>query len=483
MLCPPVIRVTTLLTRDMKVIKNEGDGKMQFFGIIGRLLDTILTATNMQFELIVAEDQEWGRLTADGNWTGMIGKLQRNEADIALHFIGVTEQRNAFFDFSPVFSIDDLTFAIQKPGTFPTSMTFIRPFDSVIWLVMLICLILMPLVFLLLLSMKHSYSHVQLILLGALLRQPMRANSTSTIFRILTSSWLIFALITSFSYSAVLLSLLTVPPEIPVVRNFKELSEAVLKENYKCFVPRGSTVLDILAKHEKEYLRILGQVAVERGWYLSGHPLTQSPQIGARSAIVTTRTLLQIVAGPEEWKNHFLSQDTLSNLNFAIPMRKGFCHKRKLNTLVSRLNSAGLYKQIVSEESFKLWLVASDRRRIVIRKRKPLSCEDLTGAFVSLLINGVHNGDNIRIWGSQQPNVWKTSETVTNLMSGGSGLMRDRIVGSIFPMERTVTDPFILIYLNSIVFSQLLSLQSNVIDVPAGWCLTALEFRRSSFLR
>ncbi|GIX86948.1 hypothetical protein CEXT_254611 [Caerostris extrusa] len=77
MLCPPVIRVTTLLTRDMKVIKNEDDGKMQFFGIIGRLLDTILTATNMQFELIVAEDQEWGRLTADGNWTGMIGKTAK----------------------------------------------------------------------------------------------------------------------------------------------------------------------------------------------------------------------------------------------------------------------------------------------------------------------------------------------------------------------------------------------------------------------
>ncbi|GIX86946.1 uncharacterized protein CEXT_254601 [Caerostris extrusa] len=194
---------------------------------------------------------------------------------------------------------------------------------------MLICLILMPLLFLLLLSMKHSYSHVQLILLGALLRQPMRASNTSTIYRILTSSWLIFALIASFSYSAVFLSLLTVPPEIPVVRNFKELSEAVLKENYKCFVPRGSTVLDILAKHEKEYLRILGQVAIERGWYLSGHPLTQSPQIGARSAIVTTRTLLQIVAGSEEWKNNFCLKTLSQNLNFAIPMRKGFLPQSK----------------------------------------------------------------------------------------------------------------------------------------------------------
>ncbi|GIY64818.1 uncharacterized protein CEXT_143491 [Caerostris extrusa] len=187
-------------------------------------------------------------------------------------------------------------------------------------------------------------------------------------------------------YSTVLLSILTIPSEISPVSNFKELSNAVLRNNYKCFVPKGSNTLDYLLKNNVKHLRLLGEKIVQHQWYFKDYPLTLSPEIDTDSALVNSKTLLHMVSGPEGWKHHFLSEDVLMPTKFGVPMTKGFCHKSKINTIVSRLNNAGLYKKFVNDETFKLWLVSPDKRRIVTFKGHSLSCRDLMGAFISLFI-------------------------------------------------------------------------------------------------
>ncbi|GBM27177.1 hypothetical protein AVEN_9847-1 [Araneus ventricosus] len=365
--------------------KNE-DGSINLSGIMGRYLHVIMKAMDVPYEVIMPKDQEWGRLSSDGNWTGMIGMLQKGEADLAIHFLSITEQRAHVVDFSPVYKTEDVTFAIKKPGRIPTSMAFIHPFQYSIWTMILILIVLMPLAFRILFRTKYVYSKILLIILGALLKQPNLMILDSFSSRIFFCSWLIFAMVVSYSYSAVLLSLLTVPSEIPVVRNFKELSEAVAKNNYKCFVPKGSIVVDALVDSEKKHLNFLAEVALHHKWYLGSYDLTISPQIDTQSAIVTLRSLLETVAGPEEWKEHFLSDDTLVTFKFAIPMSKKFCEKIRLNKLISRMNNAGIYMQIVSEEAFKSWLTVQERRHIVSLEKKPLACRDLIGAFLLLLV-------------------------------------------------------------------------------------------------
>ncbi|GBO37785.1 hypothetical protein AVEN_42008-1 [Araneus ventricosus] len=99
-----------------------------------------------------------------------------------------------------------------------------------------------------------------------------------------------------------------------------------------------------------------------------------------------SRTRLLMVAGPEDWKPHFLSEDSLITIKLAVAMKKNFCYKRKLNKVISRMNSAGLYKKFTKEEHFKSWLSASERRRDVSKKIKPLSLQDLSGAFGVILV-------------------------------------------------------------------------------------------------
>ncbi|GIY31886.1 lig_chan-Glu_bd domain-containing protein [Caerostris extrusa] len=102
----------------------------------------------------------------------MMGQIQKGEADLAFNSISITESRNTVADFSTIYAIDDMTFIIEKPGAYPTSLAFIRPFDSTLWNITLVILFLMPLVMKLLLSTKDTYIHMFLKLLGSVLRQP-----------------------------------------------------------------------------------------------------------------------------------------------------------------------------------------------------------------------------------------------------------------------------------------------------------------------
>ncbi|GFS53078.1 glutamate receptor ionotropic, delta-1 [Nephila pilipes] len=361
------------------------EGGIKFFGFQGKYLEAILQGLKAQFELVVAEDREWGQLLPDGNWTGMIGKIQKDQADIAVFMMTVTELRSDVVDYSPTYTTEDMTFAIEKPGKLPKSLAFVRTFDSYIWIVTLITLIIFPMMYKILLRCKDTYIQVLLMLVTTLLKQPIVEGNGSLRFHLLISSWMIFATIFSFSYSAVFLSLLTVPLDIVGVRNFKELSDAVITKNYACFILKGSSTMEFLLRSEKEYLRNLGQAAVRNGWYVKPVLNPLDTQMDKKSAMIGGRTWLSVTAGPENWKHYYIAEDSLLSFQMAVAMKKNFCLKKRLNRVVASLNNAGLYEKISEDDSFKMWITAPEKRRILIAKETALSLNDLMGVFVVLL--------------------------------------------------------------------------------------------------
>ncbi|GBO22751.1 hypothetical protein AVEN_52738-1 [Araneus ventricosus] len=300
MQCPSFLRVSVNPMKDLKVHR-KADGRFEFSGIQGRFLGTILESMKMPFELVIAEDREWGRLLPHGNWTGMIGKIQTGAADIADSYIVITKQRASVVDFSTVYLTDNFTFAIKKPGPVSTSLAFVRPFDFITWTLILTILLFMPLLFQYFFRYKETYIFLFLRFLGSLVQQSTLANYDIKGFRPLL--WRFFETVTSFSYSAVLLSMLSIPSKIISVQNFIELSEAVKNYGYRCYVFKGTAPLDFMIYNEKEHLSLLGEMVDRHEWYMNDLPL--SDQIDYHSAVVDSRTRLLMVAGPEEWKPHF----------------------------------------------------------------------------------------------------------------------------------------------------------------------------------
>ncbi|GIY09229.1 lig_chan-Glu_bd domain-containing protein [Caerostris darwini] len=271
-----------------------------------------------------------------------------------------------------------MTFLIEKPGAYPTSLAFIRPFDSALWNLTLAVLFLMPLVMKLLLSTKDTYIHMFLKLLGSVLRQPTISDRDFT--KSLSSSWMIFGMILTFSYSAVLLSVLTIPLQIPVVKNFVELSEAVRKNNYRFYIPKGTFILDALRKHEKEHMRYLGESILRNKWFWNA-----KQKIDKKLATSTVRSVFVSTAGPEDWKRYYLSDDSFWSSKFAFAMKRGFCYKKKLNSIISRLTGAGIYTKFVQDQSFRLSMNNRSIRTVKV-ETEPLTNNDLIGSFMLLSI-------------------------------------------------------------------------------------------------
>ncbi|GFY37462.1 glutamate receptor ionotropic, delta-1 [Trichonephila inaurata madagascariensis] len=184
-------------------------------------------------------------------------------------------------------------------------------------------------------------------------------------------------MIMTLSYSTVLLSILTVPLQIPPVKNFEELSEAVMKRNYKIIVPKGSTTLDALLYNPKKYNRFLGQAAVNNSWYYNAQS-----KVTKDTAAIAGRSILQMLAGSEDWKVNYLSEDSLVSFMFAPAVKKGFCYKKRVDKITNSINSGGLNLKFIRSRSFQMWITMHEER--FTDTAMPLTLRDLIGSFLML---------------------------------------------------------------------------------------------------
>ncbi|XP_077486473.1 putative glutamate receptor [Amblyomma americanum] len=62
-------------------------------GVCGEILKAIAVSLRTNYSVAFPPDSYWGLLKPDGNWTGVLGMLQRDEADIALAAINPTSEK------------------------------------------------------------------------------------------------------------------------------------------------------------------------------------------------------------------------------------------------------------------------------------------------------------------------------------------------------------------------------------------------------
>ncbi|GIY74414.1 uncharacterized protein CDAR_226981 [Caerostris darwini] len=381
---PLNIKVATVIVKGQLEVQKLKEGKVEFGGLDGKFLEVILEALKVPYEFIFPADEEWGRLLPDGNWTGMVGKVQTGEADIAMNFIMPTQERLQIADFTPAYSIDEITFGIGKPGMVSPTLAFVYPFPLALWCICIGFLFLMPLIFLLLLDKRYSLIFLFLQTFSSILRQPLMISDASFRNRVLLSTWCFFAMIISFSYTAVFLSFLTVPLEEEPIRNFKELSEAVSRGSHKCFLSKGSSNLKILLSSEIDYMKTLGKAVEQNNWYYAYDEVIGSKYINPYSAAIGPKSMLQINSGAEMSASMHISSDSLNSATLAVPMRKNFPLKKELCKIISSFNSAGIYKKFLKDESLRVWLTRQNEAS-EIEAIKPLQVSDISGPLILLL--------------------------------------------------------------------------------------------------
>ncbi len=91
-------------------------GNARFDGYSKDLADMISRELNINFEIRPVKDGQYGvsDSSVPGGWTGMIGELVRNEADLAISPLTINAQREQVVDFSVPFMSAGISIMIRK---------------------------------------------------------------------------------------------------------------------------------------------------------------------------------------------------------------------------------------------------------------------------------------------------------------------------------------------------------------------------------
>ncbi|GFO49258.1 glutamate receptor [Plakobranchus ocellatus] len=227
------------------------DGTVTFSGFCIDMAAELSRSLNFTIQWTEPPDGYWGNDEGNGTWNGMVGQVVRQEVDMIVAPMGITEAREAVIDFTSPFFYDDSAVIFKKPDPNETKWrTYIDIFTKEVLVSVTIALMAGFIIISLLVRAEmyvyrrehkvfaNSYFGPFLYLYGAMLAQGGRNLPKSMAGRVFLSSWWLFCLVmaerTTYTpnydclalgtYSGNLIAVLTVTKDKPPFQTLKEMS-------------------------------------------------------------------------------------------------------------------------------------------------------------------------------------------------------------------------------------------------------------------
>ncbi|KAI0222882.1 hypothetical protein LSAT2_025864 [Lamellibrachia satsuma] len=121
---PKTVRVTSILVDpylDVNGSLGPDTGSMVYYGMIDDILDEMERISDLRFQLSIVPDNKYGTF-CNGTWSGLIGQLIDDKADIAAAPLAVSLLRERHVDFSVPFQSSEAMIVLNKrrPWYLPT---------------------------------------------------------------------------------------------------------------------------------------------------------------------------------------------------------------------------------------------------------------------------------------------------------------------------------------------------------------------------
>nr|XP_045600082.1 probable glutamate receptor [Procambarus clarkii] len=188
-----------------------------FSGPVPKLMDFLASALNFSFTYARPPDGSWGFKHEDGSWTGMVGMVERREADIGVGPFGVSATRAEAVDFTGPILIDywRILGGRGRPEVDPWS--FALPLEPSVWAATLAALLGIPALMWLVSSclairsgqewnwLNDTFSFIRVVL-----QQDLPLPQGWWWERELVVLWMLVTLVLTRSYSGNLMALLAV---------------------------------------------------------------------------------------------------------------------------------------------------------------------------------------------------------------------------------------------------------------------------------
>ncbi|KAG8178201.1 hypothetical protein JTE90_025966 [Oedothorax gibbosus] len=379
------LRVASALLKDMNKYKHARTGIASLQVIEIRLLELIAQHMGFSYELVFPVDERFGFRLPDGNWTGIIGMIKRDEADLSVALLSLSMQRMQAIDFSDSYWMQDTTFMTELPPLLPKTYFYSYPFTLGVWLAFLSVMIITAFF----LVPGEGFGAVLMTFMRGLCRQSVNVRYFKTVARkLLLIHWLYFANFVTLSYCAVVLSFLSVPLRNKGVETIDDLCRAVKGGSYKALVSKGSSILQHIVNSSNENVKDLGSAILNNHWdYDTREGIDNYFEYG--TAFIGSEMKFRGASFPRK----FISKDSFGVFNVAVALNRHFCCKKRLNVLLRRIVGAGLFQKIIEEEWFKTGLGQQNFQSDSIDHRSAsLSIDDLYGVFAVLVAGYIASG-------------------------------------------------------------------------------------------
>ncbi|XP_063720364.1 glutamate receptor ionotropic, kainate 2-like isoform X2 [Symsagittifera roscoffensis] len=246
------IRVTTIIQPPFTMLKEREDefstDSVQFEGYCVDLLEKmkiymLKDGINFQYTLSLVKDGNYGSKQADGSWNGMVGELQRGEADLAVAPLTINYQRQDDIDFStPYMNLGISILFRRREDRTPSIFSFLMPLHMNIWMYLIVAYIAMSFVLFVLSRFtplerelpddptvpKLTLSNSFWFSAGAMMQQGSEIVPMATSTRIVAVGWYVFTLIIFCSYTANLAAFLTVTRMETPIQDVEDLAQQSL---------------------------------------------------------------------------------------------------------------------------------------------------------------------------------------------------------------------------------------------------------------
>lgn len=223
---------------------------------------------------------------------------------------------------------------------------FLKPFTFEVWLAIVVNFIVVTLMTNILFRKNNSKNTKKVF--NVSLRSYKICKEKSGIY-FLKSGFFIAEAFIRFFYTSVLLSFLIVPSSSDI-RTIPDLVKAINENNYRCASSIFTThyFMDVMAKSEDPNIKILGPcISKYQGLRAIETALSDKTSNNKLSYIDSESYLEQFR------RKYFVSEDGILLDLIAIGLKKDFCCKKKLNTMLNNILASGSLNTFAEYDYFK----------------------------------------------------------------------------------------------------------------------------------
>ncbi|XP_023212034.1 glutamate receptor ionotropic, delta-1-like [Centruroides sculpturatus] len=354
-------------------------------GVLYELFRIIQQKLRFSYVIVKPIDEIIGDLAENGSWTGLIGKIANQEADISTIGLAISPIRYPYIKYSSVLTFQPTVFLIKAPKEIADWNSLMKPFSLEMW----ICVSLAVFIFGLILHkiMENDFTAESRIhwsrckiywnLFCSFMYQGLNLKAVKKFpTRFVIGIWWLSVVVLISSYSGTLMSYLTYPLTEEVPRNFEELANSVQRGEYQCGTKAGNIIWREILDSKSRNTKIL------RDHILSNNNLMSMAEAMGRVreerfAVIVPRYVIKYFIRKEDLHKYTISTDSLLTQILAFPMRKGFPFEKNISDIVTRTCEAGIVRRMFPSEDLQLSKSSEFR---------PLTSDDFASAYLLLMI-------------------------------------------------------------------------------------------------